>query len=264
MKNKKIKSLLLLPVLVGILSACDSGSSPAPLSGGSASASNSGAPTYTVVSEMNYIPFMMHDGNGHTSGFEYDLLQAIAEKQGIQFKYTPHLWDELFNLLQRKEVDIISSGVTITPERQQKVSFSKSYLTTETSMLTEDKSIVSYANLKGKNVSIQDGTLHNDIVNKHHRESGKLVAEKSTYAAVNSVLKRNTDVALGDKLVLQYYKKQNAGRDLHVVDDPSAIKEQLGWAVNKDNTELLNHLNAGLQKIKDDGTYENIYRKWFN
>lgn len=261
------KSLLLLTSWV-LLAACSGGENAAD-SGGSGSAEAAkpapaaSSQSYRVFSEASYVPFIMHDGNNKVSGFEYDLLNAIAQKQGFTLTFTAHTWEDLFPTLARGESDILTSGISITEERQKIMDFTDSHLETETALLTKNEKIQQFADMAGKKISIQTGTTQDKLAEQHQRGNGSIEKEETTWRTIQAVLKNEADASLGDLAVMNYYVKQYPDQKIRVVRDPKAQKEQLAFAVKKDNVELKNKLNQGLKQIKDDGTYQKIHDKWF-
>lgn len=219
--------------------------------------------TYRVYGEQNYVPFIMHTTATQISGFEYDLLQAIAKKQNFQLTFTAHTWDDLFATLERGDADILGSALTITPERQKSMDFTQSYLETEPVLLTKNKQIRYFGDMIGRSVTVQKGTIHQQLVEQVQKGNGELFRTETMWLAVNDVLRNQADATLGDSAVLNYYVKQYPNENLMIIKDMNATKEQLGFAVKKGNQALLNELNQGLAKIKTDGTYEQIYQKWF-
>lgn len=261
------KCLLLLSSWV-LLAACSGGENAAD-SGGSGSAEAAkpapaaSSQSYRVFSEQNYVPFIMHDGNNKVSGFEYDLLNAIAQKQGFKLTFTAHTWEDLFPTLARGEADIITSGLTITEERQKNMDFTDSHLETETTLLTKNEKIHQFADMMGKRIGIQNGTIQTQLAEQYQKGNGEIEKYDTPWLTVNAVLKNEVDATLGDLAVMNYYVKQYPDQKIRVVRDPKAQKEQLAFAVKKDNAELKNKLNQGLKQIKDDGTYQKIHDKWF-
>ncbi|UOP05247.1 transporter substrate-binding domain-containing protein [Conchiformibius kuhniae] len=246
--------LLLLP----LLGACGAGDN------GQTASQASALPEYRVFTEQSYPPFIMHGGS-ETSGFEYDLLNAIAAKQGFTLNYTPHLWAGLFDTLDAGKSDILSAGITITEARKEKMSFSEPYFETESALLVgKDSQIKSFADMMGKKIAVKEGTSQDQTVKQYQKGVGEPVYVATTWFTIRETMAGNTDAALGDWGVMRYYTKQH-GKEygISVVRDPKAEKELLGFAVKKDNTQLQSKLNRGLAQLKADGSYDKIYQKWF-
>lgn len=269
MKNLKFKlnkKVILVALCSVALAGCLNENGSPTSASDTASASGNGAQTYVVYSEQSYVPFLMHSGGAKNeiTGFEYEILEAIAEVQGINFDYKIHSWHDLFKSLERGEADIIASGITITEDRLKTIDFSDSFVETETALLTKDKNVKDFSDLKDKKIAYQEETLQLDVAHKHGVKGDNLVGHRTPYLAIKSVINNQTSASLGDKIVFNYYKHQNKQQDkLFVVSIPNQEKEQLGFGVRKGNYILRNQLNEGLSKIKSNGTYQKIYNKWF-
>ncbi len=217
---------------------------------------------YRVYTEQSYPPFIMHSSAEEINGFEYDLLNEIAKRQGFQVKFTPYIWDGLFDTLNNGKADIVSSGITITEERKQKMSFSDPYFETETVLLLgkETQNIKKFADIRGKQISVKQGTFQDNLVQQY---GGEPMYGDSSWLTVKNTIAKYSAATVGDFGVLSYFAKKYPDEGLKVVKDPSSVKEELGFVVRKDNTELQSKLNQGLQQMKADGTYQKLYQKWF-
>ena len=97
--------------LSSVLVACHQGetSSPQPVTSSTQQPASTTKPTYRVSSEQVYEPFVTRNEKGTQDGFEFELLNAIAEKQGFQLTFSSKPWEVLFSDLQTNQSDIISS-----------------------------------------------------------------------------------------------------------------------------------------------------------
>lgn len=218
---------------------------------------------YRVLTEHSYPPFIMHADNGEVSGFEYDVLQAVAAKQGFTLKYHAHPWAGLFQALNDNRADIVSAGITITDERKKQMDFSDPYFETESVLLVGKrfpKNIKSFAQLKGMAVAVKSETSQDEVLLAN---GATPFYTDTTWQSVSAILNHKTDAALGDLGVMSHYAKRYEKEGMHVVRDPNAVKESLGFGVKKDNAALQNQINDGLSAIRKDGTYDKIYQKWF-
>lgn len=217
--------------------------------------------TYRVFTEQSYPPFIMHGGT-EVSGFEYDLLEAIAKDQNFKLTYTPHPWKGLFDTLTNNQSDILSAGITITDERKKLMSFSDPYFETESVLLVgKQADIKNFSETISKKIAVKEGTSQDQTAKTHHAVP---VYVATTWFTIRSVLNGEADGSLGDYGVMSYYVKEYKDKyNINIVHDTAAEKEQLGFAVKKDNTELLNKINTGLRKLKSNGQYDTIYTKWF-
>lgn len=222
----------------------------------------SNQPVYRVLTEQSYPPFILHSGIDKIEGFEYDLLTEIAKRQGFQVKFSPYTWEGLFDTLDSGQSDIVSSGITVTDERKKRMLFSDPYFETETVLLMKKDvySIQKFSEMRGKKIAVKRGTFQDNMVKQN---GGNPTYADSSWLTVKNTMAKETAATLGDFGVLTYFAKKYPDENLKIVKDPSSEKEQLAFVVKKDNVALQNKLNVGLQQLKADGTYQQLYQKWF-
>lgn len=251
--------------LSSVLVACHQGetSSPQPVASSTQQPASTTKPTYRVSSEQVYEPFVTRNEKGTQDGFEFELLNAIAEKQGFQLTFSSKPWEVLVSDLQTNQSDIISSGITITPERQAKIDFSDPYFETSTALLVGKQShqIQKFSDIKGKVIAAQWDTVQPKIAKQYG--ASQVVHSNSTWLTVKATISGTTSATLGDYGSMSYYASRYPQEQLRIIKDPQATPEQLGFGVKKGNRVLLEQLNQGLAQIKADGTYAKIYAKWF-
>jgi polar amino acid transport system substrate-binding protein len=223
----------------------------------------------TVGSDIAYPPFEYTDEKtGEYTGFDIDLMKEIASRLGLKVKFVNTAWDGIIPGLQAHKYDVICSAMTITEERAKQVDFSDPYFEAKQVILTraDDKSINSAKDLAGKVVAVQQGTTGDFAAQRLVDELGIKIKEikrfEGTPEALMAVQKGDADAAIIDNFVAYLAVKENP--DIYrVVEDPTFPPEYYGIAVNKDNPELLKAINQALKEIKEDGTYDKIYKKWF-
>lgn len=232
-----------------------------PLQAASQTAQTAQTKTYRVLSEISYAPFIMRNEKGDVSGFEHDLLTEIAKRQGFKLSFTAHTWEGIFNALENKQADIISAGLTITEKRKQNMLFSEPYFESEQALLVSETSgIYSFNDLKNQKVSVKSGTTSDALLPDY--QASPLYAE-TTWLTVKNVLRGDSAGSLGDIGPMRYYRNRYKQYRLRLIVDSNLPKEEYGFAVRKTDTELLRQINQGLAKVKADGTYNRIYRKYF-
>ena len=248
---------------VALLAACDSSK---PAAETTAPAAKNGK-VYRVVTERVKPPMVAYV-DGKITGFEYDLLQAIAAKKGISFEYqVVDSKKDLLPALESGKADIAAGAITINDERRQKVNFSEPILDYSAAVLV-DKSLAdakSFADLKGKSVAVGRGTVY-DKMAADYLASGdgkNIVYYDTVWEQVKNLLNHQTQVVLGDSLILEYYLQQNGSHQAVFVQNISFPKESYGFALAKNNTELQQEINDGLEKIREDGTYAKIYQTYW-
>lgn len=251
MKTHIYRSILwgLLAVVILALAGCGS--------------QQEGPKVYKVGTDASYAPFGFKDeASGAITGFDVDIIQAIADKEGIQVEVENLNFDGLVPALETNNLDIAISDMTISPERAQKVDFTNPYYIAGNGLVVSknNSDIHSFADLKGKRVGVSIGSTGAEIV--RHVEAGEVRSFNTIVDAFLELHNGGVDAVINDTPVNEYYVSTK-GRDFAKITGEDYDPQPLGIAVKKGNTELLNTLNDGLAKIKADGTYNTIYKKWF-
>jgi ABC-type amino acid transport substrate-binding protein len=224
-----------------------------------------GSDAYIVAMEPTFPPFDTTDENGELDGFDVDLMNAIAEDQGFQIEWTQLGFDGLIPALESKQIDIIASGMWASPERAKIVDFSTTYYDSGLVLAVKvDNNIITGADslTSDMKVAAQIGTSSADLVQQWEKD-GK-IAEAKIYDKVNEAvmdLQNGTvDALLNDKPVTTEYMSKQPDK-IKIVGD-ILNEESYGFAVNKENKDLLDMINAGLQNVIDNGTYDQLLAKW--
>ena len=225
---------------------------------------NDTRPVYNVYFDINGIaPFVMADADNRPSGFGIDLVTAIGDKQGFRPNFIPHDFTGMLEDLG-KGADLAVSAISITDERRALVDFTNSHFESSQALLVPEGSTITTVNdLKGKKVAIPEGSVGEDIVPQIQAGNGSIVHSTSIWAAVQQVMRKEVDAAFTDAAPLTYYANNYKDRKLRVIIDPSLPKDYYALAVAKGKPELLKQLNAGIEQVKADGTFDKIYQKWF-
>lgn len=215
-----------------------------------------------IASDTAYAPFEFQDEKtGQYVGFDMDLIKAIAEVAGFEVEIKSMGFDGVIQAVASKQVDGAISAMTITPKRAQMFNFSEPYFDADQSIavMANNDSIKSEADLKGKRIAVQIGTTGADYAKKI--EGAKVKDFNTIDLAFMELKNGNADAVVNDFPVTAYFI-QKGNPDVKVV---SEIKtgEQYGIAFNKDNTEVLEKVNAALKTLKENGKYDEIYKKWF-
>ncbi|MEO7077806.1 MAG: transporter substrate-binding domain-containing protein, partial [Rhodococcus sp. (in: high G+C Gram-positive bacteria)] len=141
------KVLALLAVLVALMSVAGCGSSTGPLID---TVKDNGV--LVVGTEGTYSPFSFQGANGQLTGYDIDVVDAVAGELGVRVEYVQTPFDSIFAGLQSGRFDLIANQVTINPDRQNAYDLSKPYTVSEGEILDSATStaITSVADLAGK------------------------------------------------------------------------------------------------------------------
>jgi polar amino acid transport system substrate-binding protein len=223
------------------------------------------AKVYVVGVDAAYAPFESQNEKGEIVGFSIDLANAVAAKAGITVKYVNTPWEGIFNTLAQGDRDFLISSITITPERKQTMDFTDPYFDAQQLIAVKEGSKVqSFNDLAKLKVGVQTGTTGDEVVTKlQGKTSANIRRFDSTPLALKELDAGGVEAVVADNGVVVNYVKNNTAGKLRTVSDASFAPEQYGMAVKKGNAELLAKLNQGLAAVKADGTYKQIYDKYF-
>ena len=208
---------------------------------------------------------LMNIHNGKSEGFDIDLAKALTKKiygKDAQAKFETTTITTKIPLLKNGNIDAVIAAMTITPERQKYVDFSKPYFNAGQSLLVKEGSPVkSIADLnhKGKIVLAVKGSVAVANVKKFAPQAK--VLEFDDYGQTFTALKSGQgDAMTTDNGILYGIAKENPG---YMVVGGTFTNEPYGIAVNKGQKQLLAAINKALAELKADGTYDRIANKWF-
>ena len=216
-----------------------------------------------VGSSATYRPFAYETPTKEIVGYDIDIIKAVAQKAGLQIKIVNTPWTGIFAALNNGDVDLVISGVTINEKRKQSYDFTAPYFEARQLIaVNKDSTVKSLKDLAGKKVSVVTGSTADDIAS---REFGKTSPDirrfESTPVIISELANGGVDAAIGDNGVIAFRTQEH--KQLKTVSDASFPKEYFGIVVKQGNKALLDKLNKGLATVKTDGTYAQIYKKWF-
>lgn len=230
----------------------------------SSTASTPEVKTYKVGTDASYAPFESVKPNGEIVGFDIDILNAIAKAENFKVEYVNTAWSGIFASIKEKN-DILISAITITPDRAKEMDFSDPYFeSTNYIAVPEGSAIKSVDDLKGKKVSVQQGTTGDEALKKFlGNDYAGIKRFPNNPAAFLELRNNKVDAAVADSGVVMIYVKENPEAKLQIIEDAKFDKEFYGMAVRKGNTELKAKIDEGLKKIKASGEYDQIFEKYF-
>ena len=222
--------------------------------------------TLRIGTEPTFAPFeFMNNASGTYEGFDMDMIREAVKRMG----HTPELhqmgFDSLVPSLRTNSIDIIAAAMTITPKRQRAVAFTQPYYDAGQGIMVLEANrdrFVDLKTLEGARIAVQIGTTGAEMAVKI--PGAKVYKYNTTNEAILELRNRGVDAVLLDKPVLGYFTVVNPRAAKGMVVQPGVFgAESFGFAVNKQNTQLLKGLNEALDAMRKDGTYDHIYAKWF-
>jgi len=216
----------------------------------------------TVGTDAAYPPLENVEA-GEFVGFDIDLVKEIANGLGLEAEIINTAWDGIFPALIAHKFDVVISAVTITEDRDKEMDFSDPYLDSDQSIATKDDSgIKTKTDLKDKILGVQIGTTGELTAKEIDEEMG--VAEIKTYddilLAFEDLKAGRIDAIINDIPTSAYIVKDNPEL---VIVEKIITNEKYGIVFAPDTPELLKAVNKVLKEMTEDGTYDQIYSKWF-
>ena len=216
-----------------------------------------------VGAEVSFAPFEFYmtgeDGKEYEAGFEMDLARQIAEDLGVELEIADQQFNGLITALQVGEVDLVISGMTATEERRNAVDFSDTYYVGEQPFVVREADVEKYKtydDIKGKLVGAQLGTIQQTILETQFPECESLLLPKVP-TLLMELLNGNIEGVICSRIVATSY--MNIYDGLAFAEIPvDSNKNGVGVAVAKgdDNATLLAAVNATVERVVADGTYD--------
>jgi polar amino acid transport system substrate-binding protein len=199
---------------------------------------------------------------GEITGFDVDIAGEIARDifgAPSHVEYRILSSDERVTALQRSEVDVVVKTMTITCERRKLVNFSTVYLDANQRILApRDSPIARAADLSGKRVCVARGTT--SLHRIQQIDPAPVIVSVVNWAdCLVAMQQREIDAVSTDDSILAGLVEEDPY--LHIVG-PNMATQPYGIGVNLNNTELVRFVNGTLERIRRDGTWNTLYRKW--
>ncbi len=247
-------AVFLVAIASVVVAGCGSSSSS------SSSESSSGGEPLTVGSDIPYPPFEQGKPGNYT-GFDIELMEAIAGKIGRTAQFQDTSFETIFRDVAQGKFEAVISAATITAEREKAVAFSDPYYLSEQAILVKEGSeITGLEDLEGKTVGAQQGTTGLEL-GKEKANAGELRPYPEGPDAVNALKSGTVEAVIIDAPVAQNAVEKSGGVE---IAEKVPTEESYGIAVALNNTELLEEINQGLEEVIADGSYTTIYEKWFH
>jgi signal transduction histidine kinase/ABC-type amino acid transport substrate-binding protein len=207
-------------------------------------------------------PFSSVDENGDVSGFNVDLMRAIAKQNGFELEYYPLEWEDAVTYLQQGKVDVVM-GMKYTSSYDRVFDFSESFFTMSEVLLVpkEDNEIFTLNQLKEKVVAVQRGNTGIDLLESVRRV--KMLVSFNQQDALSNLMLGRADAFIGNRWTAEYIlRKENKWED-YVMRSGLINPTDYAFAVREGNYKLLQTLNEGLNQLYRDGTYTRLYSRYF-
>lgn len=208
-------------------------------------------------------PMGFRNDEGAIVGFDIDAAQEVGKRLGIDIVWQPTEWKGVINSLYAKKFDCIWNGMTITPERQQKVAFSKPYIMDGqiAAVRMDEKAIKKLEDLGDTKVGVQAGSPALEAAKKLPNAAAEIREYDTNPKAFLDLEADRLDSVVVDNVTGRYYMASRPGKFRAL---PGFItKEAFGVAFRMEDAALRAMVQKTIDEMVADGTMGKISRKWF-
>ncbi|TCP90161.1 amino acid ABC transporter substrate-binding protein (PAAT family) [Cricetibacter osteomyelitidis] len=207
-------------------------------------------------------PFGYVDKDGKSQGFDVEIAKAITKDLLGDENKVEFVLVEAANraeYLLSNKVDIILANFTVTSARQEVVDFAKPYMKVALGVVSKDgNAITDVAQLEGKTLLLNKGTTADAYFTKNHPNIKTLKFEQNT-ETFEALRDGRGDALSHDNTLLFAWAKENPGFTVGIKN--LGDQDFIAPAVKKGDTELLNWLNAEIEKLGKEGVLKSAYEK---
>lgn len=215
-----------------------------------------------VAHDTNFNPFEFKGEDGKYTGFDIELWQEIAKRAGLNYEFQPMDFNGIIPGLQTGNIDVGIAGMTITPERAKAVDFSSPYYDSGLMILVRENEtgIKSLDDLAGKNVAVKTATSSVNFM-KDFGKAKDLKIFPNNDGMFFELMAGGADAVLFDMPVVKEFA-MTAGKGKVKTVGPIYEGQSYGIAFPK-GSDLVPSVNKALAEIVADGTYDELFIKWF-
>ncbi len=221
-----------------------------------------GSDALVLCTDAPYPPMEM-EIDGEFTGFDIELMRAIAEELGRDLEVNNIGFDPITSglAMESGECEIAAASITITAEREENIDFSDPYFTADQSLLvTTASGITNLAGFAGKNLGVQTGTTGEMYANEND-PGATIISFENPGDIFTALAAGEIEGVLQDIVPNADYALNN---DDSEIVETYPTNENYGFAVAEEGSEdLLNDVNEALATLRSNGTYDQIYDDWF-
>lgn len=214
-----------------------------------------------VGTDAPYPPFEIGTPEtGDFSGFDVDLMNAIADKLGLEPTYQNSNFDTIFRDTASGQFDIVAAASTITPDREKVVTFSRPYYEAQQALVVpEGSDITSTDDLSGEIVGVQQGTTGQTVA-EDDTDAGEVRGFGKGADALAAVTTGQVAAAIVDQPFAADAVEKQGGIS---IAEEIPTNELYGFPTAPDNT-LIDAVNEAIGQLIDDGTLNELYQQYFS
>lgn len=260
--KKKLFSIL---VMSAMLMGCNASEASSTTSTAPASKETSDTKSFVIVTNTTQKPFEYMDADGNYVGIDVDLLSAIAKDQNFTYTLKAIGFDSAMTACKNGDADGLLAATPITEEKEEAGwIFSESYYTaTQCVAVLTGSEITKLEDLKGKTVAVKKNSDGESYANTIKEEYGFTVTTFEDSTSMYQALTLGQASACFEDTAVMKASIADGSLAMTIVDDSENEGVDYGFAIySEEKQELMDLFNAGLENIKEDGSYDDILDKY--
>lgn len=214
----------------------------------------------TVGTLSDAPPSICINSAGQFTGFDNELLRAIADKLGLRINFVGTDFSGLLAQTASRRFDVASSSITTTDARRRTVGFTNGYDFGYFSLVVPTGSpITGFSQLApGQRIGVVQGTVQEAyVIDTLHLQPVKFPDYNTVYASLKT---RQIDAWVAPSQ--QASGTVQPGDPAQIIENTFSLDNFVAWAVAKENQPLIDALNSGLDAVIADGTWAKLYSDW--
>lgn len=224
-------------------------------------------PAIRFLTTTDFPPFNFRDAGGELIGFNVDLARRICTEVNVACTIQAWPWEQAADALADNQGDALIAGLDMSPENGKRFDFSATYLALPGRFVTRAADVAAFntAALAGKAIAVRTGSTHEAFVRRYLPRANVLpfATEVEALAAVKD---RAADLFFGDAMRASFWLNENldcCGFAGDAYFRPSLFGGGLAIAVPAGNDAVRHAIDWALVKLKDNGTLDELYLRWF-
>ncbi|MBR1495782.1 MAG: ABC transporter substrate-binding protein [Succiniclasticum sp.] len=230
------------------------------------------APAQKAVSETvlrvgtnaKYPPFEYYQNASKAFiGFDVDLMQGVAREMGYnRVEFVDMEFNKLIPSLKEGKVDAVISCLAVTDDRRKEVDFTQPYLVSgNVAVGSSDTETRSTGAMKGKRIAVEADSIH---AKQARQYSGTVIECEGAEEALKLIMDKKADFAIMDNYTARFFITHFYNGKLSITAElQDDTDNRVGIAVAKGNKELMDKLNTGLRKYREDAAYYQMKNNYF-
>lgn len=215
-----------------------------------------------IGTEGAYPPFNNLTASGELEGFDIDIARALCEEMDAECTFVTQDWDGIIPALQADRFDAIIASMSITEERRQQVDFTDKYYANTLNFVAPQDADFSPENVGSAVIGVQQGTISASFAEEAYPDAD--VREYPTQLEAWADMQTGRiDAVLADFGVQYEWIEGEGAECCEFKGEAVSSDDEIGIAVRKGDTELVERFNAAIGAIRENGVYKEINDRYF-